>query len=156
MFRRTSNILYQQDMHKIDKTRLLALIEQSFGQRLKNKNLLHNKRIKHLYIEENYQGAMLLEEQELGLYLSKFAVDIRARGLGIATELWQRVEQAHRAFFWRCRNTNPLIEWYHTVCHGYQKMSDWSIFWRGFAPGAIAELLQFCAALEDDFSDTPP
>ena len=104
-----------------------------------------------LYIEENYEGAILLEQHTAGVYLSKFAVGARARGIGIAQELWDRVLVEHPAIFWRSRGNNSVNRWYARIADGQQRMSPWNIFWRGVAIAHIPEIVNFCVHRPEDF-----
>ena len=151
MLNKASNIIHTQDVHTLDRDRLYNLIEHSFGRALINDNLFDS--IHHFYIEENYKGVILLQKCELGLYLSKFTVDTHARGMGIAMKLWQQVVQVHPVFFWRCRITNPLSEWYQSMCDGYQHTKYWDVFWRGFLVEQSAPLIAFCVERKDDFGE---
>jgi len=82
------------------KSKLLALLAESFKKTPKPDAI---EQVTKVYLDENYRGAVLLEEQSEGLYLSKFAVGPEARGEGLALELWAEVCKNHPAFFWRSR-----------------------------------------------------
>lgn len=131
-----------------DSDRLLALLEESFKRKPK-KGVLAD--VTQIYFEENYRGAVLLEEQPQGLYLSKFAVGPEARGEGLAQELWDEVCKNHPAFFWRSRRGNSVNQWYDRHADGHHTADDWVVFWRGMDVAAIPGLIAFCEARPSDF-----
>ena len=144
VFRRGSIIL----SGKADSERLLALLEESFGKKPKPGVLAD---VTQTYFEENYRGAVLLEQQPEGLYLSKFAVGPEARGEGLAQELWDEVCKNHSAFFWRSRKGNPVNQWYDRHADGRHTADDWVVFWRGMDAAAIPGLIAFCVSRPADF-----
>ena len=144
VFRRGSTILSS----KADSKRLLALLEESFCKKPKPDVLAD---VTHIYFEENYRGAALLEQKPEGLYLSKFAVGSEARGEGLAQELWDEVCKNHPAFFWRSRKGNPINQWYDRHADGRHAAGDWIIFWRGMDAATIPGLIAFCVFRPADF-----
>jgi hypothetical protein len=144
VFRRGSTIL----SGKADTAKLLTLLEESFGKKPKEGVL---KNVKHIYFEENYRGAALLEKHPAGLYLSKFAVGPEARGEGLAQELWDEVCKNHSAFFWRSRKGNPVNQWYDRYADGRHTTGDWIVFWRGMDAASIPGVIAFCVFRPADF-----
>lgn len=151
LFRKGSSILHFQGVDRIDRARLIGLLEASFGKKLKNEHSLSNT--EDLYLEREYRGAVLLENHPAGSYLSKFAVGCEARGEGLALELWREVNENHSALFWRSNATNPFNSWYHQQADGHHRSGKWQIFWRGVSPEAISEIIGYCCAREEDFLD---
>jgi ribosomal protein S18 acetylase RimI-like enzyme len=133
---------------RLEKEKLLDLLEQSF-KRTPRRGALDQ--VTTVYLEENYRGAVLLEEQEAGLYLSKFAVGPEARGEGLAQELWDEVCKNHASFFWRSRVGNSVNLWYDRQADGYYTTADWMIFWRGMPPVSLPGLIEFCVNRPSDF-----
>jgi hypothetical protein len=144
VFRRGSTLL----SGDVDSQRLLALLEESFKRKPKEGVLAA---VTQAYVEENYRGAVLLEQHPEGLYLSKFAVGPEARGEGLAQELWDEVCKNHAAFFWRSRKGNPVNQWYDRHADGHHTAGDWIVFWRGIEASAIPGLIAFCVARPADF-----
>jgi ribosomal protein S18 acetylase RimI-like enzyme len=144
VFRRGSTILSE----GADSKKLLALLEESFKRKPKEGVLTD---VTQTYFEENYRGAVLLEQQPEGLYLSKFAVGSEARGEGLAQELWDEVCKNHPAFFWRSRKGNPVNQWYDRHADGRHTAGDWVIFWRGMDASAIPGMIAFCVFRPADF-----
>jgi len=144
VFRRGSTIL----SGKADSQKLLALLEESFKRKPREGVLAD---VTETYFEENYRGAVLLEQQPEGLYLSKFAVGSEARGEGLAQELWDEVCKNHSAFFWRSRKGNPVNQWYDRHADGRHTTGDWVVFWRGMDAAAIPGMIAFCVSRPADF-----
>jgi ribosomal protein S18 acetylase RimI-like enzyme len=144
VFRRGSTIC----SGKADSTKLLALLEESFKRKPREGVLAD---VTETYFEENYRGAVLLEQQPEGLYLSKFAVGSEARGEGLAQELWDEVCKNHPAFFWRSRKSNSVNQWYDRHADGRHTTGDWVVFWRGIDAAAIPGLIAFCVLRKPDF-----
>ncbi|MEQ9363736.1 MAG: hypothetical protein RIF32_05810, partial [Leptospirales bacterium] len=139
----------------IDRQRLLALLGQSFQKRLVDESFLD--RASDIYLEGNYQGAIILEAQPMGRYLSKFAVDKQARGLGIAQEIWERAIHEHPALFWRSRNNNSVNRWYASLADGtHFAPPHWNVFWRGVPLAEIPRIIEFCVERSEDFAPVEP
>jgi hypothetical protein len=150
LFRRGSKIDHFQELGKVDRKRLLGLLESSFSKPLKNTNFLDN--LSDAYVEKEYRGAVLLEKHSAGRYLSKFAVGREARGEGVALELWQEVCRNHESLFWRSNVKNPFNSWYHNQADGHHAVGKWQIFWRGVSADSISEIIEYCCSREEDFS----
>ena len=135
---------------KVDKKKLSLLLNRSYGKTLAEQSLL--EKASHYYIESNFKGVIILMQTRLGHYLSKFAVDISVRGLGLASELWQNMEtDIHEGLFWRCKHQNSFLSWYIKICDGYQKEKDWCIFWKRQNKEKIPEIIDFCNKEKDSF-----
>ena len=147
LFRRGSKIV-SPDFQTLEKTKLLALLEESFKKKPVAGAL---DAVTTVYLDENERGAVLLEEHPEGLYLSKFAVGPQARGEGLAQELWVEVCENHAAFFWRSRVGNPVNQWYDRQADGYHTAGDWMIFWRGMSAESLPGLIAFCENRAPDF-----
>jgi hypothetical protein len=147
LFRKGSKIITP-DFQALEKEKLMALLEESFKKTPKPDAI---EQVTTVYLDENYRGAVLLEEHAEGLYLSKFAVGPQARGEGLAQELWDEVCKNHSAFFWRSRVGNPVNQWYDRQADGYYTAGDWMIFWRGMPADSLPGLIAFCANRPPDF-----
>ena len=90
-----------------------------------------------VYVEEGYRGCAILVDTPLGAYLTKFAVLAEAQGEGIARDLWDAFVAEAPVVFWRARRGNPISEWYVKLCDGLARLPDWTVYWKGLAPGAI-------------------
>lgn len=149
VLRKGSSLRYYSDYEQLEGRRLVELMRSSFGRELRTLDIL--KTCHHFYIEKDYRGAILLEECKEGLYLSKFAVGVEARGEGLAQELWSQVSENHSALFWRSRVDNPVNQWYERLADGSHSLTDWKVFWRGIAPDVIPAVIRFCEVREWDF-----
>ena len=150
LFRKGSEIESFSQPELVDRSRLIALLEASFGRPLESDGFM--ERVSHVYIEKDYRGAVLLEEHPAGLYLSKFAVGQEARGEGVALELWREVCRNHDALFWRSNVSNPFNSWYDKQADGHHIEGKWQVFWRGVSAEAISDIIKYCHARAEDFA----
>ena len=149
LFRKGSEIHAFNRLEGIDRERLIALFENSFGKKLTTTAFMED--VAHTYLEQHYRGAVLLEDTPAGLYLSKFAVDRTARGEGLALELWREVCKNHPAFFWRSARTNSFNSWYQKQADGQFASEKWMIFWRGISAEHISPLIHYALHRPEDF-----
>ncbi|RKX47637.1 MAG: hypothetical protein DRP64_00525 [Verrucomicrobia bacterium] len=154
LFRKGSEIAHVQGLDNIDRPRLLNLLEESFGKKLKDEAFLDH--VSDAFIEKDYRGAVLLEEHPAGYYLSKFAVGQEARGEGVAMELWREVCRSHDALFWRSNGSNPFNSWYDKQADGHHTAGKWQIFWRGISADSISEIIGYCCGRDEDFKQGMP
>lgn len=152
LVRSGSKILERRDLSGIDRERLRLLLEGSFAKPLAREDFLAN--CAHIFLEENYQGAALIEETPMGAYLSKFAVGVQARGLGVAQELWDAVAERYPALFWRSRHSNSINRWYARMAAGLQHSEQWTIFWRGVNLDALPAIIRYCQSRGEDFDSS--
>ena len=149
ILRTGSALRVERDRSFVDERRLLTLLETCFGRELADHNIL--ERVSLYILEENYRGAILLEERPQGAYLSKFAVDTEGRGEGLAQELWEEALERTSALFWRSRVENSISRWYSNLSDGRHRQGDWNVFWRGVAPDSISAILRYCLERPQDF-----
>jgi len=149
LFRKGSEIEHFQEVENLDDSRLLDLLEESFGKKLTNQSFL--ERVSDAYIEKAYRGAVLLEHPPSGSSLSKFAVGQEARGEGVAMELWREICRNHEALFWRSNVANPFNSWSHNQADGHHATGKWHIFWRGVSADSISTIIEYCCERGEDF-----
>lgn len=149
LFRRPSVILREARLHGANRERMIALIEGSFGKRLRDVAFMD--RVHDVFFEENFQGAVLLEPGKAGLYLSKFAVGLDARGSGIAQDLWEAVLHAHPVLYWRSRRSNSIHRWYERIADGFQRMGAWNVYWKGVSVSDLPLVIQDAVSRPPDF-----
>lgn len=152
LFRKGSTIDHYNGIQAIDRSRLLNLLEASFNKPLSDLSFLDA--VTDAYIEEDFLGAVLMEKQPFGHYLSKFAVGREARGKGLALELWREMAANHPAFFWRSNATNPFNSWYSKQADGYHTDGKWQIFWRGVPAQSISDIIELCTSRPEDFTSS--
>lgn len=132
----------------VDEARLKALLESSFGRPLRNKAFLNQ--VSDFYIEENYEGAVLLEPVDSMMYLSKFAVSTLQRGEGLAQDLWRSVASG-RPLFWRARRGSAIERWYVRIADGVHRTETWNVYWKDLPAEKIPAVIRYCAEREEDF-----
>ena len=130
----------------VDRARLTALIESSFGRRLVP-DYFERTRLKRAYISENYRTAVILTEEAEGIYLDKFAVLEEAQGEGLGRAVWQVMLEETPSLFWRSRHGNPVNPFYYAESDGCYKQEKWKVFWYGLDDfDAIARCVAHCRA----------
>ncbi len=155
LIRKGSRIDSHVNFSLVDRTRLRVLLESAFGRTMRE-GLLDpggsaERETERIFVEENYLGAALLTQTPVGAYLSKFAVERKAQGEGIGTDLWSVLVREYPSFFWRSRPGNPITPWYAKQCDGLTRFADWHVFWRGLAPARIEPAIQYALAAPADF-----
>jgi acetylglutamate kinase len=134
----------------VDRARLTALLEASFGRPLDQR--FFEEPPLALYLESDYRGAAILQSSPQGAFLTKFAVEPVAQGEGIAQDLWQELVRDHPAVFWRARPDNPILSWYVTLSDGMVRLDKWLVFWRGIHPSKLTEIIAETASKPVDFT----
>ncbi len=142
LLRRGSIVERHVALTNIDNARLTALLEASFGRKIKTGML--NRPISEVYLEQAYRGVAMIVNTPLGVYLTKFAVTKDAQGEGIGGDLWAALIADHPQLFWRARSDNPILPWYVKQCTGMHHHGDWYVFWRGIDPSAVSEVVEYC------------
>lgn len=135
----------------VDAEKLSALFVSAFGRPLRED--FFQRAPLHIYLDDDYRGAVVLERSSVAPYLTKFAVDRVAQGDGIGRDLWHAVCADHPAFYWRARGDNPVAPWYATMCDGLQRSADWNVYWRGVAEKWIPEVIRLAHARPRDFGE---
>ena len=135
----------------VDRERLTQLLESSFKRRLVPG--FFDSKPTAIYLEAGYRGAAIVQPGHQGAYLSKMAVDPVAQGEGIGQDLWRAMQRDEPHLYWRSRPNNPILSWYQTVCDGFVRDRDWSIFWRGYAADTVPELVRDAVGRPSDFGD---
>jgi acetylglutamate kinase len=160
LIRKGSRIESHNRLAEIDRARLQALLESAFGRPMNDGGVAPGGRLEaeteRIYLEENYLGAALLAQTPVGVYLSKFAVERKAQGEGIGTDLWSVLVHNHPVFFWRARPTNPITPWYAKQCDGLARFPAWHVFWRGLPPDKIQPAIEYALAAPADFPAPAP
>jgi N-acetyltransferase of N-acetylglutamate synthase len=155
LIRKGSRIESHAGLGAIDRSRLQALLESAFGRPMNEGVAATGGRLEaeteRVYVEENYLGAALLTQTPVGVYLSKFAVERKAQGEGIGTDLWSVLVHNHPAFYWRARPSNPITPWYAKQCDGLARFPEWHVFWRGLPPAKIQAAIEYALAAPVDF-----
>ncbi len=147
--RRGATIIRYDQLAGLDASRLVALLETSFGKPLCQRGFLDAATA--FYVERDYKGAAILEPFGLLMYLSKFAVQAEARGDGLAQELWRAITADHQAVFWRSSHRNPINQWYDRQADGSHRSGRWKVYWRGVDAARIPDIIEDALARPEDF-----
>jgi bifunctional N-acetylglutamate synthase/kinase len=155
LLRRGARVVRHAGFTELDLDRLVALVEEAFGRPLLPS--FSERPTLAIYLADDYRGAAIVTDAPLGPYLSKFAVDVGARGEGIGRDLWRAMSGDYPRLFWRSRPANPITAWYRENCDGLQRIQsrsgDWVVLWRGLAPSEIPDAIAYCRELPADFTD---
>lgn len=137
----------------LDRGRLIALVEESFGKTLVPE--FASRPFLRAYVAGDYRGAAIVKETALAPYLSKFAVTTVARGEGVGRDLWRHLTGEHPRLFWRSRADNPITSWYREQCDGLQRIlidgKPWVAMWRGLAAAELPLAIHYCQTMAADF-----
>lgn len=134
---------------EVNKDGLRILLQTSFEKKIKDNFM--NRVVDRFYIEENFQGAALINKVKDLNYLSQFAVGTEARGLGIGRDLWAAVTENHKNIFWRSDPNRFITSWYVKQCDGMHKTPKWTVFWKGIEPKNITAAIEYALAQDEDF-----
>ncbi|MFO7298720.1 MAG: acetylglutamate kinase [Actinomycetes bacterium] len=132
LIRKGERILEIEDRDEVDTGKLTALLETSFGRKLRA-DWWENLSFQSLIVSESYRGAALVTRVEDFAYLDKYAVAESARGDGTARSVWDTLVRSYPVLFWRSRVDNPINGFYTAEADGLIRRGRWLIFWRGEA-----------------------
>jgi amino-acid N-acetyltransferase len=142
----------------IDRDKMKALLEQSFGRELNVKSFYERlaHRLDFAIIAGDYAGAAIVtnEPDPTSMipisYLDKFAVLPSHQGDGTVDFLWVALhdesyglghpfsanpnggrggEGEGRDLVWRSRSNNPINKWYFERSSGHLRIGSWVLFW---------------------------
>jgi len=142
LVRRGERVLRATSWDELDLDRLRTLIESSFGRTLVADYFNHT-RLLRAYVSENYRAAVILTDEEEGVYLDKFAVLDDAQGEGLGRAVWNVMREETPRLFWRSRHNNLVNIFYYAESDGCIKQEKWKVFWYGLEN---FEQIQRCVA----------
>jgi acetylglutamate kinase len=116
----------------IDRDRLRALLEDSFGRKL-NTDYFDKKPIYRIYLADSYRATAILTLEDGVPYLDKFAVTSDAQGDGIGASVWSKIAEENAQLFWRARLDNDVNPWYFARATGAVRTDQWVVFWHGIS-----------------------
>ena len=146
LVRRGERVLQADSWDGLDLPRLRQLVESAFGRRLAA-DYFERTALHRAYVSENYRAAVILTNEEEGIYLDKFAVLDDAQGEGLGRAVWEVMREQVPRLFWRSRRGNPVNAFYFAECDGCIKQPRWKVFWYGFDDlAAIDRCIAHCAA----------
>ncbi|XP_078385795.1 N-acetylglutamate synthase, mitochondrial isoform X2 [Cetorhinus maximus] len=156
LFKNAEPIRKYTSLDAIDTTRLISLINKSFGKDLcKDYISLLPPRLHSIYLSEGYSAAAIITREPVlnGMpYLDKFVVSTNKRGQGTSLMLWECIRQDFDSLFWRSRATNRINPWYFKQCDGSFTTGQWIVFWYGLSNMRDSyELVDHAECLPDSF-----
>lgn len=151
-FKLGSKILIYNSIQDLDVTRLKLLLEDAFKKKVKD-DFFQNQ-FDSIFLESNYRGAAIVIQSPYGNFLSKFAVNAVARGEGIGREIWDSMIAKYGSIFWRAKIQNPINKWYMKICNGCFKFPNWNIYWIGYKPENIPQIVNYLLNLPEDFYES--
>lgn len=159
LFKNGDPINKYSSLDDIDIDRLIALINKSFGKKLKDNYISSLKdRLHSIYLSEGYSAAAIItiEPVKSGtLYLDKFVVSDSKQGQGTSQILWECIRTDLDKLFWRSRSTNHINPWYFRHCDGSFVNGEWIVFWFGLSDLRDSyELVEYAKQLPDSFCPT--
>ncbi len=149
LLRRGARIVRHAGWDGVDLPRLKELLKSSFGRA--PAEAFFSRTPGRVYLEEGYRGCAVLLDAPPGAYLTKFAVSPEAQGEGIARDLWEALAAETPVVFWRARRGNPISDWYVKLCDGLARLPEWTVYWKGVAPGRISAAIDWAVAQPVDF-----
>ncbi|XP_036446115.1 N-acetylglutamate synthase, mitochondrial [Colossoma macropomum] len=156
LFKNGDPIHKYKSLKDIDVDRLLALINKSFGKKLKEDYITSLKgRLHSIYLSEGYSAAAIITCESVSsgtLYLDKFVVSGSKQGQGTSQILWECIRQDLGKLFWRSRSTNRINPWYFKHCDGSFVNGRWIVFWFGLSDIRESyELVEYAKRMPDSF-----
>jgi acetylglutamate synthase len=127
----------------LDKARITALLESSFGKKLVDPEAYFAaQNVIGVIIESDYRGMAIIKNLDGVAYLDKLAVTPELQGNGLGGALWQALSDGYTSLIWRAAKDNPINPWYAAVSSGQSEHSGWNIYWYGFAEPPSPALMQ--------------
>ncbi len=158
LVRRGEKVLTYTSWDGIDRERMRALIESSFGRALVP-DYFERTTPQRVYVSENYRAAMILTEERFDgcrtlAYLDKFAVLDDAQGEGLGRAVWQVMREENPQLFWRSRHGNVVNHFYYAESDGCLKQARWKVFWYGLPDfDTIERCVAHCATRQPTLLD---
>ena len=154
LVRRGEKVLRFDGWDGVDRGRLRALVESSFGRKLVA-DYFERTRPLRVYVSENFRAAMILTDEGGMPYLDKFAVLDDAQGEGLGRAVWQVMREETPRLFWRSRHGNGINAFYHEQADGCLRQERWRAFWYGLGNDfrAIERCATHCAQREPTLED---
>jgi len=153
LVRRGEKVFRFESWDGVDRERMRALIESSFGRTLVEDYFERTKPYR-IYVSENYRTAMILTQEDGLVYLDKFAVLDDAQGEGLGRAVWLVMREENPSLFWRSRHGNQVNHFYYAESDGCYKQERWKVFWYGLDGfDTIARCVAHCATRQPTLVD---
>jgi acetylglutamate kinase len=147
------NINHHQLIGSAVKLKLISLLENTFGKKLKQ-DFFDEIELKSIFISESGQAVALVTQGHDGkAYLNKFAVTPQAQGQGLGKAIWQQMLSVYPQIYWRSRNTNKINMWYYKQADCSYKQDNWIVFSCGIPLDKAIECMQVGANYADSWQE---
>jgi len=131
LVRRGEKVIHAANWDALDLPRLRQLIESSFKRTL-TPDYFEKTPLLRAYVSEHYRAAVILTDEQEGVYLDKFAVLDDAQGEGLGRAVWNVMRDETPELFWRSRQDNPANSFYYGEADGFCRSDEiWKTFWYG-------------------------
>lgn len=145
LVRRGERVLQGASWADFDLPRLRGLIDSAFGRKLLP-DYFECTQLHRAYVSENYRAAVILTQEDAGIYLDKFAVLDDAQGEGLGRAVWLVMREQNPMLFWRSRHGNAVNPFYYAESDGCIKQDKWKVYWYGRVGfDRIERYVQLCA-----------
>ena len=130
----------------LDREKLRELIEDGFNRTLVD--TYFDDPPHRVFYEQDYHGVIVVKPLEGDtFYLDKFVVGQKWQGEGVGGPLWRELTKYYPKLIWRARSTNPINRWYLEQADGFQRTSQWNIYWLGLTPEEVGRLIPRVSAI---------
>lgn len=150
LIRRGARVEHHASYQTLEHAKLDQLITMAFQAKVAEE--FYERPTQAILLADDYRGVAIVEDKPLAPYLSKFAVDIRARGEGIGGDLWRALGGRCERLFWRARPDNPITSWYAGHCDGLVRTKSWTVYWIGLAHHEIGQAIELARLAPVDFA----
>lgn len=160
LVRRGAPVRVQQGLDGLDREKITALLETSFGRPL-DPGYLDTVGDATVYVGGAYTAIAIVRTRAHGDYLDKLGISERAQGMGLGATLWKQIRRNHPVLYWRSRPTNAANTWYLSRSDGMHRTPEWLVFWAGVSDwseirAAIGDALSFGHAFGDRPAERDP
>lgn len=146
LVRRGEKIRRYTRFSRLDKPRLVTLVESSFKKKLVA-DYFDRTKLYRAYVSAHYRAGLILTRESGIAHLDKFAVADDAQGEGLGRAAWQVMRAENPRLFWRSRPNNPINDFYLAEADGCVKGERWNVFWYGLRSfDEIAKCVDHCRA----------
>ena len=137
------------DKEKVDKTKIVKNIQDSFGRKLKKD--FWDEPIERIFFQKDYEAVAIVKKINDLPYLCKFSVLKAKQGTGLGKALWQELTRKYTSFVWRSNSYNPINSFYYSKSDGMTKSGKWHIFWKNIKKDKIWKIVKIISEKEESF-----
>lgn len=119
------------------------IIEKSFSGKLVD-NFFDNPNDLDIFMTTCKRASIAISNDFKVPYMDKFGVIPEAKGEGLGAGIWHEMRKVYPQVFWRSRASNPINNFYMSICEGCQKQDEWHIFWTGISDySALKDCIEY-------------